>query len=53
MKWQITIMTLHDNGHRYKVTRTFSLMGVNETKFFASKKKAEMQLKKWLQEGPH
>jgi hypothetical protein len=51
VKWKVTLIALCDNAYRYKVTRFFPLYGVNETKLFHSKIRAEKQFKQWLQEG--
>mgnify|MGYP001321115490 CR=1 FL=1 len=48
-KWEISIIEFQtDEGKRYKVTRRLPEVSVADTRFFASKKKAQEQVNSWL-----
>jgi|TARA_B100002003_G_C13653127_1_gene332178 predicted GIY-YIG superfamily endonuclease len=49
IKWEVTIMEMHDNGKRFKVTRRMHEMNVSETKVFDTKEDAMKQFNEWLE----
>jgi len=49
IKWEVTIMELHNNGKKFKVTRRMHDMNIAETKVFDSKEEAMKQFKEWLE----